>query len=200
MTTKDRILDSALNLFSEKGYDGVGVDLIAENAQLKGPSIYKHFKGKEDILNVLIERVEAYYELNFGLEVNPGTIHSSIEELVDGSMKRIQFTLHDEMIKKTRKILMKEQFRNPRIAKLATKYNIDGIQGMYGIIFQKMMEAGIIRKDNPKMLAMAFVSPITLLLQMCDREPDREKEAMEVARTYLEHFAEKIAEKQNQKF
>ena len=31
--TKDRILDSALTLFSEKGYDGVGVDLIAENAE-----------------------------------------------------------------------------------------------------------------------------------------------------------------------
>ena len=31
MTTKDRILDSALTLFYERGYDGVGVDLIAEN-------------------------------------------------------------------------------------------------------------------------------------------------------------------------
>ena len=30
--TRERILDSALMLFSEKGYDGVGVDLIAENA------------------------------------------------------------------------------------------------------------------------------------------------------------------------
>ena len=58
MTTKDRILDSALTLFSEKGYDGVGVDLIAENAGIKGPSLYKHFKGKEDILNALIEKAE----------------------------------------------------------------------------------------------------------------------------------------------
>ena len=37
ISTKDRILDSALTLFAEKGYDGVGVDLIAENAGLKGP-------------------------------------------------------------------------------------------------------------------------------------------------------------------
>ena len=51
--TKDRILDSALTLFAEKGYDGVGVDLIAENAGIKGPSLYKHFKGKEDILDAL---------------------------------------------------------------------------------------------------------------------------------------------------
>ena len=32
MPTKERILYAALNLFSEKGYDGVGVDLIAEKA------------------------------------------------------------------------------------------------------------------------------------------------------------------------
>ena len=46
MPTKERILYSALDLFSEKGYDGVGVDLIAENAGLKGPSLYRHYKGK----------------------------------------------------------------------------------------------------------------------------------------------------------
>ena len=43
-SSREKILKSALNLFSEKGYDGVGVDLIAENCGLKGPSIYKHFK------------------------------------------------------------------------------------------------------------------------------------------------------------
>ena len=57
LSTRDRILDSALTLFSEKGYDGVGVDLIAENAGIKGPSLYRHFKGKEDIFNCLIEEV-----------------------------------------------------------------------------------------------------------------------------------------------
>ena len=49
MPTKERILYAALDLISEKGYDGVGVDLIAENAGLKGPSLYRHYKGKEDI-------------------------------------------------------------------------------------------------------------------------------------------------------
>ena len=67
LTTKEKILNSALTLFSEKGYDGVGVDLIAEKVGLKGPSIYKHFKGKEEILEILIGNVENYYEMNFGL-------------------------------------------------------------------------------------------------------------------------------------
>ncbi|MGN1137028.1 MAG: TetR/AcrR family transcriptional regulator [Oscillospiraceae bacterium] len=39
--TKDKILISALTLFAEKGYDGERVDLIAENAGIKGSSLYK---------------------------------------------------------------------------------------------------------------------------------------------------------------
>ena len=68
MPTKERILYAALNLFAEKGYDGVGVDLIAENAGLKGPSLYRHYKGKEDILNSLIDLVAFHYEEGFGLK------------------------------------------------------------------------------------------------------------------------------------
>ena len=68
-SSREKILKSALNLFSEKGYDGVGVDLIAENCGLKGPSIYKHFKGKEEILDVLISNLEDYYNEKFGEQI-----------------------------------------------------------------------------------------------------------------------------------
>ena len=188
-STKDKILDSALTLFAEKGYDGVGVDLIAEKAGIKGPSLYKHFKGKEEILNALIDKVEDYYQTNFGSEINPGIITSSMEELIHISLGRIRFTLHDETIKKTRKILAMEQFRNHHIAELATKHSVDGIQLMYRKILQGMILNGVIRKEDSALLSMEFASPITLLIQMCDREPDREQEAMERMEAHLRHFA-----------
>lgn len=192
MTTKDRIIESALILFAEKGYDGVGVDLIAENAGLRGPSIYKHFKGKEEILNILIEKVEYYYEKNFGSEAHFGKLPSSVEELVEVSFERIMFTLHDDIVQKTRKILSMEQFRNKKIAKLATLHSINSIQGMYEQIFAGMIEAGTIKKNDPHMLAMAFSAPITLLIQKCDREPECEEEIMKSIRDYLEFFAEAL--------
>lgn len=192
-TTKERILDSALTLFAEKGYDGVGVDSIAEKAGIKGPSLYKHFKGKEEILDTLISRVENYYEMNFGSALHPGRIPSSMDDFIDISLKRIQFTLHDEAIKKTRRILTMEQFRSERIARLATRYNLENIQGMYCKIFQGMMDAGMMRRVNPEMLSVSFVAPITLLIQMCDREPEREQEAMEFIRAYLKYFVEEYA-------
>ena len=188
--TKDRILDSALTLFSEKGYDGVGVDLIAENAGIKGPSLYKHFKGKEDILDSLIEKVETHYRDNFGSVINPGKIPETMDELITLSLKRIEFTIHDPMIKKVRRMLAMEQFRNSRIAVLTTKYTIDIVQGIYHKIFQAMMENGIMRQSDPALLAMSFTAPISLLIQMCDRETEREQEAMERIEEFFRYFAE----------
>lgn len=190
MPTKDRILDSALTLFAEKGYDGVGVDLIAENAGIKGPSLYKHFKGKEDILDALIEKAEAYYEANFGSENHPGKMPSSMDELITLSLKRIEFTLHDPMIVKVRRMLTMEQFRSHRIAVLTTKYNIDSVQALYHKIFQHMMDNGIMRQGDPALLSMSFAAPVSLLIQMCAREPEREQEVMERIEKYFWYFAE----------
>ena len=191
--TRDRILDSALTLFSEKGYDGVGVDLIAENAGIKGPSLYKHFRGKEDILDVLIEKAESYYESSFGSVNNPGKMPSSMDELITLSLKRIEFTLHDTMIKKVRRMLAMEQFRSNRIALLTTKYNIDSVQKLYQRIFQNMMDNGIMRQGDPALLSMAFASPVSLFIQMCDREPEREQEAMKRIEEFFRYFADEYS-------
>ena len=63
-STKEKIVLAALDLFAEKGYDGVGVDQIAETVGIKGPSLYHHFKSKEDILNAIIDINEVHYNLN----------------------------------------------------------------------------------------------------------------------------------------
>ena len=189
LSTRDRILDSALTLFSEKGYDGVGVDLIAKNAGIKGPSIYRHFKGKEDILNSLIEKIGGYYELNFGSENRPGKIPESMEELIIFSMEKIHFTMHDEILQKTRRILAMEQFRNLQIAQLTSKHHMDGLQRMFRKIFDSMMETRVMKTDDAELLAMEFVAPVSLLIHTYDRQPERESEIMEKIENHLHHFA-----------
>ena len=59
MSTKERILEEALTLFAENGYDGTSVEEIAKHVGIKAPSLYKHYKGKEDILNALIDAAES---------------------------------------------------------------------------------------------------------------------------------------------
>ena len=188
-STRDKILDAALTLFSEKGYDGVGVDLIGERAGIKGPSLYRHFKGKEDILNSLIEKVGAYYELNFGSENHIDRIPESVEELLTFSMERIRFTMHDVTLQKTRRILVMEQFRNPRIAELTSKHHMDGLQGMFQKIFEAMMKKKILKMDDAETMALEFVAPVSLLIHTYDRQPEREAEVTEKIKKHFEHFA-----------
>ena len=80
MKTKDRILLVALDLFSEKGYDQTSIDLIAEAVGIKGPSIYAHYKGKEDILDSLIAMMEQKYDENFGNSSNLDKIPETLDE------------------------------------------------------------------------------------------------------------------------
>ena len=79
MSTKERILDAALTLFAKNGYSGTSVEQIAEIVGIKAPSLYKHFKGKEDILNTLIDSAEARYEKFFGSSTNLDYIPENIE-------------------------------------------------------------------------------------------------------------------------
>lgn len=61
MSRDRRILDAAAEAFYEKGFHGVGVDELGTRAGLSGPSLYRHFSGKDEILATLLN--EAMDEL-----------------------------------------------------------------------------------------------------------------------------------------
>lgn len=187
-TTKEKILDAALELFSERGYDGTGVDLIAESAGIKGPSLYRHFSSKEDILSALIEKLDLYYDECFGTESSPGKIPESMDELLLVAEKKLEYAMTDPNIRKIRKFMSMEQFHNPHMAQLATIHFTQGVQVVFRQLFQGMMENGSMRKDDPDMVALQFASPVTLILQTYDRQPEKETEIRERIEKHFEHF------------
>ena len=188
MSTKQRILDEALTLFAEKGYDGTGVDLIAERVGIKGPSLYKHYKGKEEILNALIDVAEERYEEMFGSEKNIGKIPKDREEFIKVTMERISFTMRDPMIRKIRMLLVQEQFRNERISEVTTRHQLDGIQRMFAKIIKGMMDEGIVKNDDPELLAVELTAPAVLQIAKSDRQPQCEEECMEYIEKHMRHF------------
>lgn len=190
MTTKERILEEALTLFSENGYNGTGVDLIAERVGIKGPSLYKHFKGKEDILNSLIDAAEARYEEMFGSERNIGKIPECREEFVQTTLGRISFTMKDPMIRKIRKLLIQEQFRSQRLAEVTTRHQQDGIQAMFAKILEGMMEKGLIVMDDPALLAIELTAPAVLMIAQADRQPQLEEVIMKRIERHIRHFCD----------
>ena len=188
MSTKEKILDAALTLFAENGYDGTSVEQIASTVGIKAPSLYKHYKGKEDILNALIDSAEARYEEMFGSEKNIGKVPQSREEFIKVTLKRISFTIKDPVIRKTRMLLVQEQFRNERISETTTRHQLDGIQRMFAKIIKGMMDEGIVVEDDPELLAVELTAPAVLQIAKSDRQPQCEEECMEYIEKHLRHF------------
>ena len=188
MSTKDKILDAALSLFAENGYDGTSVEQIASIVGIKAPSLYKHYKGKGDILNALIDSAEVRYEEMFGCERNAGKVPESQEEFIHVTMERISFTMRDPIIRKTRMLLVQEQFRNERISEVTTRHQLDGIQRMFAKIIKGMMDEGIVKKDDPELLAVELTAPAVLQIAKSDRQPQCEEECMEYIEKHMRHF------------
>jgi AcrR family transcriptional regulator len=59
-STRDRILDVALDLFTDQGFDGTSMREIAERLHMSKPAIYYHFASKEDILVALHMRLHEF--------------------------------------------------------------------------------------------------------------------------------------------
>lgn len=51
-----------------------------------------------------------------------------------------------------------------------------------------MMDKGLLRRDDPAMLAFAYTAPIAALIHLCDREPEKAVEAMAQAEAFSRHF------------
>ena len=193
--TKEKILAAALDLFSQKGYEGTNIRELAASLGLVKSGIYKHFESKEEIWNALLDKMIAYYGERFGSAEHLPPVPDSPKGLLDMTMRMVDITVHDEMIIKTRKLLSIEQFRDDRARMLATKHFLTGLADMFTPVFAGMMEKGLLRKDDPAMLAFAYTAPISALIHLCDREPGKTGEAMKQIEAFSRHFVKTYGRK-----
>ena len=193
--TKERILAAALDMFSQNGYAGTNIRELAAAVGLVKSSMYKHFESKEEIWNVLLDQMIAYYGERFGSAERLPPIPDTLEELVTMTMGMVSFTVHDENVVKTRKLLTIEQFRDDRARALATKHFLTSLTDIFAPIFSGMMDKGLLRRDDPAMLAFAYTAPISALIHLCDREPEKETEAIGRIEAFSRHFIAVYGEK-----
>ncbi len=186
--TKERILATALELFSQNGYAGTNIRELTASLGLVKSGVYKHFAGKEDIWNALLDEMIAYYDERFGSPEHLPPVPDSLEALVAMTMRMVDFTVRDKKIVMTRKLLTIEQFRDERARSLATKHFLTGLTQMFTHIFSGMMDRGLLRRDEPAMLAFAYTAPIAALIHLCDREPDKAEAAMAQVEAFSRHF------------
>ena len=186
--TKERILAAALEMFSQNGYAGTNIRELSASLGLVKSGVYKHYESKEAIWNALLDQMIAYYADHFGSADHLPPVPDSPEELTRLTMHMVNINVHDEKIIMTRKVLTLEQFRDDRAKDLATKHFLTGLTEMFTQIFTGMMEKGVLRKDDPKMLAFAYTAPISALIHLCDREPGKTEDALKQAEEFSRHF------------
>ena len=186
--TKERILAASLDMFSQNGFAGTNIRELSGSLGMGKSSMYRHFESKEAIWNTLLDELIAYYEARFGSMEHLPPVPDSLEELVTTTMHMVNFTVHDEKVVKTRKMLTIEQFRDERARDLATKHFLTGLTDMFTPLFAGMMDKGLLRKDDPAMLAFAYTAPISALIHLCDREPEKTPEALRQAEAFSRHF------------
>src|SRR3979490_738262 len=55
---RDKILETASDLFYKQGVRAVGVDLVVEKAGVAKTSLYRHFGTKDDLIAAFLERAD----------------------------------------------------------------------------------------------------------------------------------------------
>src|SRR6266496_3786934 len=83
---KALLADSAAELFRKHGYHQVGVNDIAAAAGVTGPAVYRHFRGKQDILaHVLLSDLDVFGLVTEEALAAPGTA----DEQLDGLLRAV---------------------------------------------------------------------------------------------------------------
>ena len=146
----------------------------------------------------MLDRMIAYYNERFGSAENLPPVPDTLDELVAMTMRMVDITVHDERIVMTRKLLSIEQYRDERARTLATKHFLTGLTEMFTYIFDGMMNKGLLRNDDPKMLAFAYTAPVSSLIHLCDREPEKTADAISQIKVFSEHFIKTYGSDRNE--
>ena len=185
MSTREKILLAALRLFSRRGYDAVSVEQIAQAVGIRAPSLYKHFRGKQDIFDaILTETAQRYAAFTGEISVPAGTPQEdrqtfsrlTVDALVEKMRALVAYSLHDEFVSQLRRLLTLEQFRSPELSALCSQRCVTQLHDYHTALFTRLMDAGFLRRGDPAVLAMLYDAPVLVALGECDRHPEREAE------------------------
>jgi AcrR family transcriptional regulator len=199
LSTKKRIILEALNLFAEKGFEAVSVAQIAAAVGIKAPSLYKHYKSKQDIFDAIIAEMSERYEKQVAaMQMNGTEPEQDIElfqkldeeQLIEMGKSLFLYFLHDEYVAKFRKLLAMEQYHNRELADQYVKQYIDMPLSYQEATLSLLIGRDKMQNVDPKTMALQFYGPMFLLLTLCDCHPEREEEALQMMEYHIRQFCE----------
>ena len=85
-------------------------------------------------------------------------------------------------------MLVNEQFRNAELAKMQTKQNYSDVLRYFTGLVKRLIRQGVLAEDDPEIMAAQLCLPISVWINLCDREPERETEVMEMVSKHIRQF------------
>ncbi|UTB33692.1 MAG: TetR/AcrR family transcriptional regulator [Methanobacterium sp. ERen5] len=159
LTTKERIFQASVNLFSQKGFDAVSMREIGREVGIRESSIYNHYKNKdailESIINHLIDKLGAMSLTDEEMDV---LISESPELFFETGSREFFNGMSNPETEKIWRILSIEVFHNEKIKTFFVNELLESPIKEWERIFTKMMKKGIIKEYDPRVLAMEYFS------------------------------------------
>jgi AcrR family transcriptional regulator len=154
--TKEKIFDAAVDLFAEKGYDGVSIRDIGRAVGITEGAVYKHYSSKEEILESIFTYVEG--------RIYPQAPEASIDAIVEAlPLREILESIPRAMISDTQltritRIMLIEMYHNEKIRNYVRRELFERPVDETAILFKKLMEKGKIKPCDPRALSTLFIS------------------------------------------
>lgn len=165
MKTKERIMEIALRMFSERGYEAVSIRDICNEVGIKESTLYYHFKNKQDILDSLIAKFEEYIKgllCHMEMQGNVDTeVNNEEPQFMDSFM--IDGYLFDPFCNLMLRLMMIEQFHNEKIRQLYERIMFIEPYEIQKNIFKQFVLKGMISNDDVEWIVQEYFSFTTML-------------------------------------
>lgn len=158
-TTEDRreqILDTALRVFANKGFDRTSNKDIAKEAGITTGLIYHYFESKGALLNSLLEERSPLYkirQLYTEMETQPPEI------LLRSLANRVLDMVEDTKVQHVFRIFLPELLFNQTISNLGLKGIQEGTRFLETYL-QKQMDLGVLRHADASLTAQTFMGSV----------------------------------------
>ncbi len=166
LTTRERILDVAIDSIARRGFDAVSIRDIAREVGIRESSIYNHFKSKDEILDTIIEYFMAELSRSdpSGEPLEAMLAKYGPQGFMSMGARAYLTKINKPRIARIWRIIYIELYRNEKIRKFFRETMIQLPLTVWEQTFKRMMELGYIRECDAGALAREFFYYCTYLL------------------------------------
>ena len=163
VSTKERILNVAIDLFDVKGFDAVSLREISEAAGVRKASLYYYFTTKDEILEQILAYVlESWNQSKVGKWSDRDDAEAQIVALgLDGFMEMAQRVsgswLENPRMEKIMRISFIELYHNDQIRNFLLMFFGSGPE-FFESSFRILMKHKLIKRADPKILTDEYMS------------------------------------------